>query len=708
MRREQRLERIVRGARGRACHRASKSVALSGDCLNIRTAAGPSPSRRRNPEIACSRLLSVTARPLPRRRDQPILRDDRARVGEKMQQDADVPIGNRHHLAAARDAAGGGIDNEVVEGVRRHRSIIRGTEMGFRRGRWALGSWTLGVLLFCGDTVHAADKTTAGELITEPPTLLSLGFEWRIDGDDNRNAQVAVSYRKAGEQTWKAGPPLLRIGNERINENALQYMTPNGFAGSIFDLEPGTELRSALRACRIPTASSGKTERIVTVRTRVEPMPAAGGKVYHVYPPGYKGERQEPAFTGLLAAYYTGSSHSDNFNTYPPRVQPGDTILVHAGVYKDDRYRYGGGLGTVSSGTYFLTQSGTAEKPIVIKAAGDGEAIFDGDGAYNLFNVMAANYNYFEGLTIRNTELAFQAGLKNITGSSGLTIKRCRFENVGRAIYTDWSGSKDYYIADNVMIGRFNPELPDGIHRAHLDEPARVQPEARLRVRGEGLRLRARRGLQLHRQLPRRRRCRDLRQSRRQPRSRSATGCRCRSTSTATTSRNVEDNCIEADGGAHNIRIFRNRCFNHGHRALSVQPMFGGPVYFIRNVVYHAPEGGAVKFTASSSGIVVYHNTLIAPVKPMLLAASNVHYRNNLILGKSETLETFAVETNTNYSSSDYNGFRPNEGAEFSFEWSTPPLLDARQLSRASRASCRRRSRASSRRPRASSDDSRR
>jgi hypothetical protein len=136
----------------------------------------------------------------------------------------------------------------------------------------------------------------------------------------------------------------------------------------------------------------------------------------------------------------------------------------------------------------------------------------------------------------------------------------------------------------------------------------------------------------------------------------------------------MEDNCIEADGGAHNIRIFRNRCFNHGHRALSVQPAFGGPVYFIRNIVYHAPEGGAVKFTASSAGIVVYHNTLIAPVKPMLLAASNVHYRNNLVLGKSETPEIFAVETNTNYSSSDYNGFRPNEGAEFSFEWSTPPL----------------------------------
>ena len=304
--------------------------------------------------------------------------------------------------------------------------------------------------------LSAADKTTVRTFITEPATLVSLGFEWQIDGDDNRNATVAVSYRRKGETAWKDGLPLLRIGNERINENALQYLTPNGFAGSIFDLEPATDYE-----CRFvmtdPDGVDGKAEQIVTVRTRAEPKPAAGGKVYHVYPPGFNGQKQEPAFTGLLAAYYTGSSNSDNFNTYPPRVQPGDTILVHAGLYKDDRFRYGGGLGTVSSGTYFLTQSGTADRPIVIKGAGDGEAIFDGDGAYNLFNVMAANYNYFEGLTIRNTELAFQGGLKNIAGSSGLTIKRCRFENVGRAIYTDWSGSKDYYIADNVMIGRFNP-----------------------------------------------------------------------------------------------------------------------------------------------------------------------------------------------------------------------------------------------------------
>jgi hypothetical protein len=56
----------------------------------------------------------------------------------------------------------------------------------------------------------------------------------------------------------------------------------------------------------------------------------------------------------------------------------------------------------------------------------------------------------------------------------------------------------------------------------------------------------------------------------------------------------------------------------------------------------------------------------------MLLATSNVHFRNNLILGKADTPEIFSVETNTDYSSSDYNGFRPNPEAPFSFSWSSP------------------------------------
>jgi hypothetical protein len=82
---------------------------------------------------------------------------------------------------------------------------------------------------------------TSQNFYVEPPTLISLGFEWQIDGDDNRNASVGFSWRKKGDEEWHEGLPLLRIGNERLNENAIQYVTPNMLAGSIFDLEPGTE-----------------------------------------------------------------------------------------------------------------------------------------------------------------------------------------------------------------------------------------------------------------------------------------------------------------------------------------------------------------------------------------------------------------------------------------------------------------------------------
>lgn len=509
-------------------------------------------------------------------------------------------------------------------------------------------------------TLQGAKKVVSKEFWAEPPTLISLGFEWQIDGDDNHDASVSVAYRKKGTQAWKEGPPLLRMEHERINERAHQYVTPNMFSGSVFDLEPGTDYE-----CRLvladPDGVGGKATNIVTVRTRVEPIPAVGGKVYHVYPPDHKGAKVEPAFTGLLGAYYTGSTHSDNFNIFPPRVQPGDVILVHAGLYKDDRFSYGGaGLGTVTTGTYFLTQSGTAEKPIVIKGAGDGEAIFDGDGAYNLFNVLSANYNYFEGLTFRNTDLVFEAGMKNIIGSSGLTVKKSRFENIGRGIHTDWSGSKNFYVADNVFVGRFKADV--------LDTTVPLVSEFAVKVYGQGHVVAYNNISRFHDGV-------DVATygtpdgGANPIRDRLPVSIDFYNNEIS----NVLDNCIEADGGARNIRIFRNRCFNNGSRALSVQPSYGGPVYFLRNIVYHSPQG-ALKLTASAAGILAYHNTFIAAVTPMLLAVSNLHFRNNLIIGKDNTRELFSIETKTNYSSSDYNGFRPNASAQFSFAWSSPPF----------------------------------
>jgi hypothetical protein len=528
--------------------------------------------------------------------------------------------------------------------------------------------------------------TVSGEFVVERPTLVSLGFEWKISGDDNRNARVEVSYRKAGNAEWRKGLPLLRLQGESVpggtaregGGHYFSYVAPNMFSGSILNLEPDTEYETRF-VLSDPDGVKGKTVRTVSVRTRKEPKPATGGHIYHVYPFGYKGPRQEPAFTGLLAAYYMGSDQSDHSNATPPRVEPGDIILVHAGVYKDNRFIYGGfdrtlaAYGTPFDGTYYLTQSGTADKPIVIKAAGDGEVVFDGDGCQNLFNLMAANYNYFEGVTVRNTNVAFLVGLKNIAGSSGFTLKHSRLENVGRGVQSEWSGSKDFYIADNVFIGRHDPEklqswwTPE-VWAKFPGYPAPITSEYAVKVYGQGHVVAWNYVANWHDGI-------DI-----------ATYGDPDGTPHEIQDRvpvaidfynndfsNMADNCIEADGGARNIRVFENRCFNSAGGAFSAQPIFGGPLYIYRNLAYNTTTGGPLKFVDTPAGVLVYQNTFIGQGR-LLGPAANVHLRNNLILGDGWAAPVLNLRTSTNYSTSDYNGFRPNENVEDAFEWNSPPF----------------------------------
>ncbi len=537
---------------------------------------------------------------------------------------------------------------------------------------------------FFATPCRSQTTATPGEFFVEPSTLVSLGFEWRISGDDNRNARVDVTFRKRGEQQWRKALPLLRLQRESVTGGTprdggahyFSYVAPNMFAGSILNLEPGTEYECHF-VLSDPDGVQAKAERTVTVRTRKEPEPAEGGHVYHVYPFGYKGAKQEPSFTGLLAAYYMGSDQSDHANVLPPRVRPGDIILVHAGIYKDNRFVYSGfdrtmaAYGTPFDGTYYLTESGTPEQPIVIKGAGDGEVIFDGDGCQNLFNLMAANYNYFEGITVRNTNVAFLLGIKKIAGASGFTLKHSRLENIGRGVEDDWSGSKDFYIADNVFLGRHDPNklqswwTPD-VWAKFPGYPALITSEYAVKIYGQGHVVAYNYVANWHDGI-------DI-----------ATYGDPDGTPSETRDSvpvsidfynndiyNVADNCIEADGGAHNIRVFRNRCFNSAGGALSAQPTFGGPLYFYQNLVYDTTTGGPLKLIDTPAGVLVYQNTFVGQGR-LMGPASNVHFLNNLILGDGWAQPVLNLRTFTNYSTSDYNGFRPNPDVDDAFEWSSP------------------------------------
>lgn len=506
------------------------------------------------------------------------------------------------------------------------------------------------------------DQTMADAFIIEPPTLISAGFEWTIHGDANRNASVEVSYRKMGNSNWKEALPLLRIGGEKIygHDQRWAYTTPDMFAGSIFNLEPGTtyECRFALRD---PDGVSGLQTHTVSIKTRNEPKPYEGGEVFHVYPPDYKGPRQEPSFTGLNEAYYGEGNLGDWWLVPEPRVKPGDIILVHAGVYKGDRLDYVDPLALNFHGAYVFTQKGTADKPITIKAAGDGEVVFDGDGAYRLFDVMAADYHYFEGLTIRNVDIAFYAGLKRVMGCSGLTVKNCRIEDAGIGIMTHYAGSRNFYVADNIMIGRHDPDTLVGWYG--LEHPSPLTSYYGVKVYGEGHVICHNKISYFHDAI-----CVDTHGL---P---EGTDKKCTSIDIYRNDIfNMSDDFIESDGGMYNIRVFENRGFNAYHAGLSAQPLFGGPVYFIRNILYHIPSI-SLKFMIRPAGILLYHNTICAETG--IDAFSNGHFRNNLFLGHDEGRPAFSGATLTSYSTLDFNAYRNKHNGRPAYHWGFPVTKD--------------------------------
>lgn len=511
------------------------------------------------------------------------------------------------------------------------------------------------LVLGAGEPSGFQDQAWPGIFRVETPTLHNAGFEWMLGGDVNRNATVAVSFRPLGNAAWRPAQPLLRLGGEKIygHEQRWHYTVPHMFAGSIFGLEEGRDYECRFEL-RDPDGVQGDSVMVKVIRTKSEPQPWSHGQTYHVYPLDHQGPKIQPAFTGLNAAYYGEGNTGDWWNVPEPRVQPGDVILVHAGIYKGDMLNYVDPLALNFHGAYVLTQKGTAERPITIKAAGDGEVIFDGAGAYRLFDVMAADYHLFEGLTIRNTQIAFYAGLKRVKGSRGLTVKHCRLEDVGIGVVTYSEESSDFYIADNRFTGRHDPDTLHGWYG--FKQPAPLTSYYAIKVYGRGHVIAHNRIAYFHDGI-----CIDTHGL---PEQDAGLGCHAIDIY-GNDIFNMADDFIETDGGVHNIRVYDNRGFNSYHAGLSAQPVFGGPVYFMRNVLYQV-TGTTLKFTIRPAGLLVYHNTFCT--NTAFVSAANTHFRNNLFMS-TDTSRPWSGTFLTRYSTSDYNGFSTLQQG---FRWRLP------------------------------------
>ncbi len=408
-----------------------------------------------------------------------------------------------------------------------------------------------------------------GDPVLERPTLLCLGVRWSVAGDANANASVAVAYRRVGEAQWREALPLFRVETAKMVAEVAEGTSL--LAGSIFDLEQGTEYEMRLR---LSDPDGGDGERVLRATTRVEPQAWPDGRTLHVIPgTGGGGGTEGDPFRGLTAA--------------EAEARPGDILLLHAGVY---------------SGTWSVRKSGEPGRPIVWRGAGAGEAVIDGGGAERAISANGLRHVFFEGLSVRNARWGIVAH-----GTSDLVVRRCHIYDVNSGLTATRQDSPmtDFFIADNLIEGPSTWPRTKGIESA---EGVEVVGEGHVvcynRIHGFADAVSIFHGppsnsIDFH--------------------NNEISEC--------------TDDGIEMDYGEQNVRCFRNRLTNC-FQGISTQPLHGGPCYIFRNAMYNV-QHEPFKMHNSPSGALMLHNTSVKSGMPLVMyaSASNCVYRNNIFIG---------------------------------------------------------------------------
>lgn len=431
-----------------------------------------------------------------------------------------------------------------------------------------------------------------GEPVEEIPTIHCLGVRWKIKGDANANAEIAVQYRKVSEPEWRQGFPLFRSRPNPHAENTSKKHTVEGgwmFAGSVLGLEPATEYEVKLN---LKDPDGGAAEKVLKMTTWQEPVAPADLTTVHVVPGtgGGTGTKEDP-FKGLDAAVAS--------------AQPGTLFLLHAGTYVKEQCK---------GDTFVIPKSGAPGKPLVFRAAGDGEVILDGGGDHKkggrLISANALKHIWLEGLTLRGREYGIVAH-----EGSHWVIRRCVFREVTKGFTAhngDETKSQRHFIADNDYLGPTTWPRTKGIESfclTYMTGAGHVVCHNLIQNTGDAIH-----------------------------------GCGHGGLSSTDFYHNdcniCTDDGIETDYADFNVRVWGNRVRNVAH-GFTAQPIRGGPVYFFRNVVYNCTYS-PFKLHNHTSGVVIFHNTSLRNgggfnIVPAHETVTNLLLRNNLFLGTGGT-----------------------------------------------------------------------
>lgn len=491
-----------------------------------------------------------------------------------------------------------------------------------RQNNWLATVLTLIVPLLSARASDDGNAVVPGEL-RATPTILCIGLYWPLHGDANGNASASVEYQEAGTDAWKPALPLFRVSPQTVDvqgntigkipvsfrngiknwggmkEYAIERYAQNYIAGSIFNLKPATHY---LVRVKLTDPDGGGTTQTVETTTRAVPVIPTQGNVIAV------------------------SGGGTALNDAVAKAQPGDIFKVSAGVY----------------GNVMVTASGTAEKPIVIQSAGDGDVVIQcpspvqnfEDGSGNGIE-LTGSYVHMHGLTIKEFRVGIRMRTKTATG---LSVTRCTFVKNWTAI--EYGGSNGYF-ADNSISGIKGPgEAGGDVTEGHAfdNNPDRTGGG---NVICYNTITRVSDALRLH--------CSDA----------DAYGNDVLFGS---------DDAVEFDDGGANARLWGNRFTHPGNNGISFQPYIGGPAYVIRNLVFVGTED-VIKDRYKSCGAILINNTFVeaGPKNAeSVTPPEHTFARNNLFIGYGRTSMKYHAEDFLRTPATldlDFNGYNKPLGA---------------------------------------------
>jgi hypothetical protein len=379
----------------------------------------------------------------------------------------------------------------------------------------------------------------------EEATPEQIGIHAVIGSGVPAGSQATVRYKRRTETTWLVGHPLLRI-NPAWAASGAPEQPVDAFAGSIFDLEPGSDYDVEITL----VGASTQATATVVASTRALPGPA-------------------PAATVTAAP-------SDDLQAKLAALRAGDVLELADGTYD------------VSD--LYVEVSGTQAMPIYVRGRSrTGVVLRDTTG--HVFQFREAAHVVLENLTIEGSGVdsgtnASSVGIHFYDGASQkyVTVRDIDVRAVDQGIigYGSLQGVLVYHSSlrgNNVwtqsVIESNQTWNDDGITLPGIGNCAFENT-----LHGFGDSFAVRDGTH----------------------SAAVHFYRNRVTMTG-------DDTFEADYSTRNISFYDNWVDN-ASTLLSLDPLWGGPLFCFRNIVVNTVRG-PFKLNNTNSGFMVYNNTIV-------------------------------------------------------------------------------------------------